>query len=109
MENIHPPPGKLTRQKDATELARIEAHAQVAGAEPPDSPPAMASNAGIGRNPAEPKEHSQAKTHEASPDGGRIRSVSPKTESAYREAKRHRRRYAQQGSFFDAISRALGL
>jgi hypothetical protein len=125
MEQIRPVPDKLTRQKDAAELARIEARAQVAATELRDSPPAPASSGGIDRNQAEPKEHSPVKTREATLVDGHSRSVSPKTDSASREAKRQlkawkhyqreqaiaawRQRYAQQGSFFNALSRALGL
>jgi hypothetical protein len=130
MEDIHPLPDKLTRQKDATELAGIQAQAPVGGTELRASPPATTSNAGIDRSPAEPKELSQAKTREAKLVDGRIRSVSPKTDSPskrqlkawkeYRDRQTEkelqreqamavrRQRYAQQGSLFDAISRALG-
>jgi hypothetical protein len=125
MEDIHALPDKITRQKDAAELARIEATAQVAGPELRDSPPAAASNAGIDRNPAQPKDRSQAKTREARLVDARVRPVNPRTDSASREARRQlkawkeyqreqaiaakRQRYAQQGSFFSALSRALGL
>jgi hypothetical protein len=125
MEDIHPLPDKLTRQKDAKELAGIEARASVAGTALRESPPATAPNAGIDRSPAEPKELSQSKTREAKLVDGGIRSVSPKTDSAskrqlkawkeYRDRLAReqavavrRQRYAQQGSLFDAISRALG-
>jgi hypothetical protein len=130
MEDIHPLPDKLTRQKDATELARIETRAPVAGTVLRASPSAAVSNTGIDRNPAEPKERSQPKTREAKLVDGRMRSASPKTDSAskrqwkawkeYRDRQTakelqqeqamagRRQRYAQQGSLFDAISRALG-
>ena len=124
MEAIRPIPDKLTRQKDAAELSRIEARAQVASTELRDSPPATASNAGIDRNPAEPKEHFQAKTREARLVDGRTHPISQKNDSVSREAKRQlkawkdyqreqaiaarRQPYAEQGSFFNALSRALG-
>src|ERR1700746_2715812 len=122
---IRPAPGKITRQKDAAELARIEAHAQVSGIELRDSPPVTASKAEIDRNQAELKEHSRSKTREAKLVDGHTRSVGPRTDSASEEAKRQlkawkeyqreqsiaarRQRYGQPGSFFDALSRALGL
>ena len=125
MEAIRPIPDKLTRQKDAAELSRIEARAQVASTELRDSPPATASNGEMDRKQAELKEHSRAKTRGATLVDGRTRSDSPKTDSASQEAKRQlkawkeyqreqataarRQRYAQQGSFFNVLSRALGL
>jgi hypothetical protein len=118
MGEIRPAPNKITRQKDAAELARIEAHAQVTGTELRDSPL-------VSRNQAELKEHSRSRTREATLVDGHTRSVGPKTDSASQEAKRQlkawreyqreqsiaarRQRYAQQGSFFYALSRALGL
>ena len=125
MGAIRPAPDKLTRQKDAAELARLEAPPQVAATELRDSPPVTASNVKIDRSQAELKEHSRAKTREATLVDGHIRSASPKTDSASQEAKRQlkawkqyqreqsiaarRQRDSQQGSFFYALSRALGL
>ena len=120
MGEIRPAPDKITRQKDAAELARIEAHAQVTGTELRDSPRVTRN-----QNQAELKEHSRSKTREATLVDGHTRSVGPKNDSASQEAKRQlkawkeyqrelsiaarRQRYAQQGSFFYALSRALGL
>jgi hypothetical protein len=117
---IHPAPDKVTRQKDAAELAIIEAHSPVASTKLGDSPPATASNSGIDRNPA----HFQAKTREARLVDGRTRPISQKNDSVSREAKRQlkawkdyqreqaiatwRQRYAEQGSFFKTLGRALG-
>ena len=125
MAEIHPAPDKVMRQKDAAELATIEAHSPAASTNFGDSPPATASNAEMDRKQAELKEHSRAKTRGATLVDGRTRSVSPKTDSASQEAKRQlkawkeyqreqataarRQRYAQQGSFFNVLSRALGL
>ena len=124
MVEIHPAPDKVMRQKDAAELATIEAHSPVASTNLGDSPPATASNAGIDRNPAETKEHFQAKTREARLVDGRTRPISQKNDSVSREAKRQlkawkdyqreqaiaawRQRYAEQGSFFKTLGRALG-
>src|SRR4029077_13513428 len=81
MGEVRPAPDKITRQKDAAELARLEAHAQVTGTELRDS-------LLVNRDRAELKEHSRSKTREATLVDGHTRSVGPKTDSASQEAKR---------------------
>ena len=92
---------------------------------PEESLAGIAEETDIATLQAELKEHSRSKTREATLVDGHTRSVGPKNDSASQEAKRQlkawkeyqrelsiaarRQRYAQQGSFFYALSRALGL
>jgi hypothetical protein len=93
MEDIHPVPTKLTLQKDAAELARLETQLRLGDSHPETRslPSAAASNAGTERIEVQPEEHSGLETPKSTLIASRISSVARKRDAGSGEAKKNLR------------------
>lgn len=137
MGNIHPVPTKLTLQRDAAELARLETQLRLGDshAETRSLPAAAASNAGTERIDVQPEKHSEFEAPKPILVASRLGSAGRRKEASSgeerpRPSKRGlevRRNYVRNlqsqtpiaptpqpnrqqglGSFFSAMGRALG-
>jgi hypothetical protein len=93
LQDIHPAPTKLTLQKDAAELARLETQLRLGDspAETRSSPSTAASNAGTERIDVHPEEHSGFEGPGSALIASRLSSAGRKRDIGSGEAKKHLR------------------
>ena len=93
MEDIHPAPTKLTLQKDAAELARLERQLRLSDSHPETRslPLAAASNAGTQGIDVQAQGHSEFEAPKSAFIASPISSVGRKMDTGSGEAKKHLR------------------
>jgi hypothetical protein len=95
MQDIHPAPTKLTLQKDATELARLETQLRLSdsNSETRGLPSAAASDAGTERIDVRTEENSEFEAPKSALIASRTSSVGRKRDAGSGEAKNHLRSF----------------